>query len=263
MALEAVCVPFLKPLFPEGVERGKAIGAFFAPAAEWRLIVTAIVASRLKVGLRSGIVTTTRFPKEICNDMVRFEVDVNSAFSTGLCRIADWYTCVTGRLPAKPPEDMATSLRVADLGVISAKQWNIGQGINPEANPEYIEFALFDNLTRLFSYNDEISCIKFLNTTLARMKQDMRISIYGFATQVLDKKTYADLESMCDGIIDVRTIEVEDAEQTVVRVRSFPEVRHTKGWHAISVQGNLISLTPVSKISRQPPGSEFRLRLPS
>jgi len=241
-------VPFLEPLFPYGVERGKAIGVFFAPAAEWRLMVTAIVASRLKAGLRSGIITTTRFPEEICNDMARFGVDAKSALATGLCRIADWYTCVTGRLPEKPPEDMATSLRVADLGFISAKYWHIGHGTRPEVNPDFIELALVDNLTRLFSYNDETSCIKFVNTTLARMKQDGRTSIYGFATKVLEKKTYADLESMCDGIMDVKTIEVEGAHQTIVRVRSFPEVRHTEGWQAINVEGNSVSLKPAPKI---------------
>jgi KaiC/GvpD/RAD55 family RecA-like ATPase len=80
------------------------------------------------------------------------------------------------------------------------------------------------------------------------MKQDRRTSIYGFATEVLEKKTYADLESMCDGIMDVKAIEVEEAQQTIVRVRSFPDVQHAKGWQAMNVEGNSVLLAPASKI---------------
>lgn len=249
--MDPVRLPFLKSLFPDGIERGKTVGVFFSPTAEWRLIATATVASRLAINLRAGIVTTMRFPHEICTDITKLGVDVDKALKTNMFRIADWYTCITGRLPTQVPEDMATSLRVADLGVISAKEWHLGHGERPEANPDYVEFALFDNLSRLFSYNDENSCIKFLNTTLARLKHDLRVTMCGFTTGVLDKKTYADLKSMCDGIIDLKTIEAGGALHTVMRIRSFPEVVHNKSWYAIKSQNGTLTMVPTSEVSEE------------
>lgn len=220
------------------------MGVFFAPTSEWRLIATATIASRLQENLRSGIITTMRFPREVSADVTRFGVDVDKALKTRLLRIADWYTCITGRVPADLPEDMPPSLKVADLGLISAKQWHMGQGTKPETNPDFVEFALFDNITRLFSYNDESSCIRFLNTTLARMKQDTRVTMCGFAAGVLTEKTYSDLESMCDGTIDVKTVEAGGVAHTILRVRSFPDIRHTKGWYAIATKPHAVSLVP-------------------
>jgi hypothetical protein len=201
-----------------------------------------------------------RFPREICADIDKLGVDTEKALKGNMFRVADWYTCITGRLPAQIPEDMASSLRVADLGVISAKYWNLGRGEEPEANPEYVEFALFDNLARLFSYNDENSCIKFLNTTLARLKQDRRVTMCGFTTGVLEKKTYSDLKSMCDGIVDLRTTEADAASHTIIRVRSFPDAVHTKGWYAIKLQKGGATLVPASEISEKynTPGSKTR-----
>jgi KaiC/GvpD/RAD55 family RecA-like ATPase len=241
----------LEPILPEGVQRGKTIGVFFSPIAEWRLVAAATIASRLQVNLRAGIVTTMRFPQEICADIAKLGVDAERALNTNMFRIADWYTCITGRLPAQVPEDTASSLRVADLGVISAKYWNLGRGETPEANPEYVEFALFDNLARLFSYNDENSCIKFLNTTLARLKQDKRVTMCGFTTGVLERKTYADLKSMCDGIVDLKTTEADAATHTIIRVRSFPDTPHNKNWYTIITEKGNVTLVPASEISKE------------
>jgi len=251
VSLDTVRLPFLEPLLPEGVERGRIIGAFFAPASQWRLITSATVASRLQANLRSGVVTTTRFPKEIYSDLTKFGVDIEKTIETGIFHVADWYTCITGRVPAKLPEDMPSSLKVSELGVISSKLWYTGKGALPETDPNFIEFALFDNLARLFSYNDSTSCIKFLNTTLARMKQDTRVGMCGFARGILEKTVYSDLESMCDGIIDVHTIEADGITHTIVRARSFPNIMHTKGWHVMKAQPNSVSLVPASELGGQ------------
>ena len=146
---------------------------------------------------------------------------------------------------------MASSLRVADLGVISAKYWNLGRGEDPQANPEYVEFALFDNLARLFSYNDENSCIKFLNTTLARLKQDRRATMCGFTTGVLERKTYSDLKSMCDGIVDLKTTEADATSHTIIRVRSFPDAMYSKGWYTVKPQNGMVTLVPAPEISEK------------
>jgi KaiC/GvpD/RAD55 family RecA-like ATPase len=243
--MDAIRLPFLEPILPAGVERGKTIGVLFSPTSEWRMIASATIASRLQANLRAGLISTMRFPHEICADIAKLGVNVEKALETHVLRIADWYTCITGRVPAQLPEDMAASLRITDLGVISAKQWNLGQ---PEANPDYIEFALFDNLARLFSYNDENSCLKFLNTTLARMKQDMRVTMCGFTTGVLDKKTYADLKSMFDGIIDLKTVETGGTSHSIIRVRSFPDVDHNKGWYALKSRGKTVALAPAPNV---------------
>lgn len=192
-----------------------------------------------------------RFPHEICADIDKLGVDAEKALNANMFRIADWYTCITGRLPPQVPEDMASSLRVADLGVISAKYWNLGRGEDPQANPEYVEFALFDNLARLFSYNDENSCIKFLNTTLARLKQDRRATMCGFTTGVLERKTYSDLKSMCDGIVDLKTTEADATSHTIIRVRSFPDAMYSKGWYTVKPQNGMVTLVPAPEISEK------------
>lgn len=240
-------MPFLEPLLQEGIERGKTVGVFFAPSSEWRLIVTATVASRLQANLKAGIITTTRFPKEIQADLKRFGVDVEKAVQVSALHIADWYTCITGRVPTEVPDDMPVSLKVEELGLISSKYWHTGKGTAPDSLPDFVEFALFDNLTKMFNYNDGVSCIRFLNTLMARMKQDTRATMVGFATEVLDKKEYSNLESMFDGIIDVSTVEAGGALHTMVRVRSFPDVRHTKGWHAVMPQPDALKLVPASQ----------------
>jgi KaiC/GvpD/RAD55 family RecA-like ATPase len=243
-----VRLPFLEPLLPEGIGRGKAVGVFFTPASEWRVIVTAVVASRLRANLRAGILTTTRFPREIAMDLARFGVDAQKAIEAGSLRIADWYTCITGHLPPDPPDDMATSLRVEDLGLITSKYWHVRKGIEPESTPDFIELAVFDNLTRLFNYNDERACVKFLYTTIARMKQDRRLTICGFAKGVLEKQVYNDLESMFDGIVDVRRTKEGGGICTVVRVRSFPETLYTKAWFAVRARADSVSLVAMSNL---------------
>ena len=245
--MESVPLPFLEPLLPEGVERGKAIGVFFTPESDWRLIVTALVASRLRANLKAGIVTTTRFPEEIARDIARFGVDTQTSFDTHQLQIADWYTCITGRVPPEAPTDMAMSLRVEDLGLISTKYWHVRQGIRPESDPEFIELAIFDNLTRLFSYNEEKTCVKFLYTTIARMKQDKRVTICGFAKGVLEDSMYHDLESMFDGIVDVRRTNGGRGTSTAIRVRSFPETNYAKAWFLVRERPNSLPLLAMSQ----------------
>jgi len=209
------------------------------------MIVTALLASRLQANLRVGIITMTRFPKEILEDLSRFGVDTQHLMEEGSFRIADWYTCVTGRMPPTPPEDMPASLKVGDLGIIASKEWHAGKGLRPESDPNFIELMVLDNLTRLFSYNEENECVKFLYTTIARTKQDERVGVYGFAKGVLDLRTYHDLESMFDGILDIKTSKVSSERHTLVRVRSFPDTEYTTGWHELKSQAGLASLTPL------------------
>ena len=249
--MDPVRIPFLEPLLPEGIKRGKAIGTFFSPDSEWKLICVATIASRLQASLRAGIITTTRFPSEICTDIARFGVDTSKALDTGLLQIADWYTCLTGRVPAQIPSDMAPSLRVEELGLISARSWHVGKGKAPESDPSFIEFAIVDNMSRLFNYNEPSVCVKYINTGIARTKQDTRVFMYGFATRVLDKRIYADLQSMFDGIIDVRTVEVRGATHTIMRMRSGLDIQHVKGWHAIISKPNETSLTPLSELGEE------------
>jgi len=249
--LEAVRFPFLEPLLPEGLERGKSVAVFFEPSSEWKLIVSATIASRLTSNLRAGIVTTTRFPKDIHADLARFGVDVQKASASGMLQTADWYTWTTGRVPTNMPDDMSSSLKVEELGLLSRKYWHTGRGSSPERDPGFVEFALFDNLVRMFSYNESSACVKFLNTLLARMKQDTRAVMCGFATGILEKREYSNLESMFDGSMDVQTLEQGGAVHTIVRVRSFPEVRHTKGWYAISAQHDAVTLVPASRLGVQ------------
>lgn len=245
--MDTVSLPFLEPIFPEGVERGRSIGVFFTPASEWRVILDALVASRLRANLRAGILTTMRFPDDITSDIARFGVNVQKAVEARLLQIADWYTCITGRVPPDSPEDMATSLRVEDLGLISTKYWALRKGAMPESRPTFIELAIFDNLTRLFRYNEDKACVKFLYTTIARMKQDKRLAICGFAKGVLEKALYNDLESMFDGIVDVRTKTERGAMSTILRVRSFPETQHSKGWFMLTGSPGSAMLRAVSQ----------------
>jgi len=209
------------------------------------MIVTALLASRLRANLRVGLITTTRFPREILEDLSKFGIDTERLMKEGSFRIADWYTCVTGRMPLTPPEDMPPSLKVGDLGIIASKEWHSGKGLRPESDPNFIEMAVLDNVTRLFRYNEENECVKFLYTTIARTKQDGRVGLYGFATGVLDPRTYHDLESMFDGILDIKVSELSTERHTVIRVRSFPDTQYTAEWYEVKIQAGLPSLTPV------------------
>ena len=212
------------------------------------MVVTAMIASRLQANLKCGIITTTRFPKEIQKDISRLGVDVENALQSRMFRIADWYTCITGRVPADLPDDMPASLKIEELGLLTSKYWHTGKGLSPDSDPEFIEFAVFDNLTRLFNYNEGNVCFKFLNTMLARLKQDTRTVVCGFATGVLEKKDYSNLESMFDGVVDVDTIEAGGGIHTIVRVRSFPDVKHRKGWYTVRSLPDGVSLMPISQM---------------
>ncbi len=231
--MDNVHLPILDTLLSEGVPRGRTIAVFFDPASEWYSLIEGVAAKRLQEGQKIALITTTRFPDQIRGAIRRFQVDPNVYEDKIQLFIADWYSWLTGRAPKLSSVAVAPSLRVGDLGIILRENWYSKEGTASKENPLFIELAIFDNLSTLFTYNPEDASLRFLNTAVARAKQDGRVVIAGFATKVHGERVYANLEAMNDGVLDVATRDIRGGITTFVRVRNFVGVRYERGWHLL------------------------------
>jgi len=235
--LDNVRIPVLDAVLPDGIPRGRAIAVFFDTASHWYSLVSSIAAQRLREQSKVVVVTTTRFPDQIRADLVESGIDNVARYEEDVALlIADWYSWVTGRPGVDKynlPGAAAASLKVEELALITNKLWMTKDGIKPECNPLFIELVVFDNCSNIFLYNPAEACLRLLNGTTGRLKQDGRVVLAGFASKMHNEAIIQSVESMVDGILDVATRDVEGAIKSYIRVRRFFGAKHRQGWYEL------------------------------
>lgn len=252
MSSSRVKLPILDQVIPEGVKPDTMFVVEFDPESQWFAVASTIAAEVLKNRGNIAITAFARPPEAIENDLSSLEVDLEGAFKEGRLQINDGYTATLsgGRVEPfhpgvvwenKPKGTKWLSVKVQDLSVEFVKESRtpkessrVFRATWPAGTPN-----LVDSYSPLLRFNDEKSSADYIESRLyPEMRKAKRIVLLPFVRGIHTDWFYKRMESMSEGVIDIRVAEQDDRVKTMFRVRSLRGQPHDSSWHMIDIRPN-------------------------
>jgi len=158
------------------------------------------LASGLKAGEAGILVTTTDTPDGMRTRAQTFGWDLREHEESGQLKYIDCYSRVVGLPLEDDPAVLRAGIDEEDFEKISlmisaiiSDYWREGKRIR----------FVFDNLSTLFHYNDDISIARFLHSLLGRLKAVRATSILILESGVHDEQVTTLVRSLCDGALQL------------------------------------------------------------
>lgn len=229
----------LKGLIQGGIEYGLDLLVEFEPQSIWYETSLNLAADALVNGVRTDYHTFVRDPNEARMKLAKLGLDIGKLEEQDILRIIDSYTVQTGLGVAKTPKGappahvaITRSLKVSDLSI------EMAQGMK---NQTYVEsnrkrLHIDDNSSVYLQYNEERALIDFYRTRLIPLSRAwQRIGVHSFVAGVHSDGFYRQLESLCDGIVDLKAQETGGRIEHLVRVRSMRGRTYDSRWHKLQL----------------------------
>lgn len=245
-----VSIPILTELIPDGIKPGTHFLVEFDPESQWLAIAATIKAGYLRASGRVAYAAQLRSPEAVKENLLALGVDVSAATSERRFTLDDWYsaTLTGGRLggggssESEPIEGgiRILSLRAADLSVQWLKDteqgfqpWDVAETWPPGA------LTVFESQSQALRFNEEKPYLEYLITrALPNERRAKRIDLAGILRGVHTESFYKQLESIVDGVIDLRIMERDEEVKNLLRVRSLKGQPHDTHWHEIQIKPN-------------------------
>ncbi len=202
----------------------------FDAASQWYNALITIVAGWLKTGGKIQYYAFARSPESIRKQLVRLGVDTEELENNGALEIWDWYTATLGQ--ASKEKRGANSLKVADLSI------HVSQ-VRMKGPPAPDTLAIGEDISVLDRFNEEKSWVEYeLARSIPAFRDRNMTCLRGVIRDVHSSLAYKRLESVSDGIIDLR-IETESEEiVNMIRIRTMRNVGFDSRWHPLKIGEN-------------------------
>jgi KaiC/GvpD/RAD55 family RecA-like ATPase len=230
---EALALPILGELIPSGIDYGTALLVEFDPDSLWYETSLTIAAQALRVGAKTAYHTFLRPPSEIRQALTNLGLNVSVLESTGIFQIGDSYTPQTGLGSSETKAEWAESLKVSDWSISDAK---LLKAQLTEADKRWLH--LDDNTGVLLQYNSEKAIIDYWRTRKGTTKIAEEVSLHSFLKGVASNAFYNQIESLCDGIIDLKKEEKGSEIEHYLRLRILRGKRIDSRWHLLQLTDN-------------------------
>jgi KaiC/GvpD/RAD55 family RecA-like ATPase len=251
---ETLRVPILIDLIPDGLCPGTILLIEFDPDSQWVSVAVTVAVRCLMEARHVAFLAFTMTPSEVALAMSKLGLDVAEAEKSGLLAIEDWYSAslTGGRLETGTTQRAmfervegrirVQSLKVADLSV----EWLKTSKTGPHVASDIVEFwppgsvAISESCSPILRFGDEKSFVEFFESRI-RPEEHRRgnlVTLQGITRGIHSDWLYKRMESVCDGIIDLRVAELEGEVKNLLRVRALRGQPHNSKWHAIDVTRN-------------------------
>jgi len=236
--LEGFVLPFLREVLPGGLTYGANYLVEFEPHSLWYETSLTIAADALRHGIKTDFHSFTHVPSDVRESLSRQLPGLNQYEDDDRFRIWDNYTIQTGlgtpeKVGKRHPRDKM------DLHSLKIDDWDRG---TVEAIKEQLEevdrlrLHIDDNTSILLQYNDEKSFLEHFRTlTISYVRRFGIAAFHSVATGLFSDSFYKQFESFCDGIIDFRSREEEEAMVHLMRVRAMRGKTYDSKWHRLEV----------------------------
>ncbi len=229
---DALKLPLLSQMLPEGFPYGKVVLVEYDPDSEWFAMLLTLIAQALRMKHPTEYATGLHSPKEVRGYLTKMGIDVEQEESKGTFALADAFSAEVG---LKSEEKLFESpMKVEDASI------EVGKDIKTLAEERRRKFGIGDDLPLLLRHNDEKTVIDFYrNRMVVRARILERAGITFVPGSIYSAFLYRNLELVYDGIMDARLQDSPEGLKNLVRIRSFKMVSHDKRWHELSVGKNL------------------------
>ncbi len=205
-------IPVLGQFTREGLRYGANYLVEYDPHSIWYETSLTIAAHALRHSIRTDYHTFMHIPEEIEESLRKLGLDVESLQRGDVFRVLDNYTATTGLDPGKTRKGQDHLwLRSLDLKDWAASTVSEMKQEVPETEKRRLH--LDDNTSVLVQYNDEKSFIDHWRThEVPYARKFEHVTIHAVVRGVYSDAFYRQFESLCDGIVDLRSEEGNDGE---------------------------------------------------
>lgn len=251
---EAVVIPFLKRVVPQGLSYGANYLVEFDASSLWYEASLTIAAEALKRGIRTDYHTFAHSPADVRAALTRL-VDLAALEADDTFRIWDSYTQQTG-LGEPEKVGKVTPRDPIDIHTLDLDRWakddmeGTGREVHgADSNRLHID----DDTSILLHFNEENAFIDHwrMHTLPYARIHEMAI-IHAIVKGVFSEAFYKQLESFCDGIIDFRVEDRGGFIEHSMRVRLMRGKPHDTSWQRLRLrEGGVVAVeeTAPSQIS--------------
>ena len=234
---DSLAVPIFREVIPAGVDYGSLLLIEFEPDSIWYETSLTIAAQALREGVKTAYHTFRHAPREVERAFARFGLDGRKLKNDGVFELIDSYTVQTGLgLPEKlqnVPTDYALieSLKLPDWSISYAQAVKTGF-----AEQEKRWLHIDDDTTVLTKYNSENTCLEFCRTRgLPDIRASESVTFNSLLKGVASDAYYRQVESLCDGIIELKTQDKQGEIENLLRMRALRGRKFDSKWHALKL----------------------------
>jgi class 3 adenylate cyclase len=242
---ESLRVPFLDELAPNGFFYGGHYIVEFDPDSLWYETSLTIAALAMKEGTKTEYHVFQHFPSEVREAFSRLGVDAEKMEEMGLLDIWDSYTPTVDyaaqlRRIATSSSNQYVSTPKKPLDTSrSAVSWK--KRAKKGYSAEDKRWLHIDDNTAIFlQYNSEKDLIDNWRTSLLPYGIRARETPHflGFVKGAASPEFYTKFEALCDGIVDVKSLQEGDRIAHYLRIRMLRGRSCDTSWHRIQLLDN-------------------------
>lgn len=243
----ALDLPLLHALVPDGLEFPSVLCVEFDPQAPWIDVGLTLLAQALRAGVPCDFHLFQQGPEDARRDLRRFGIDPGPAGEGAALRLIDSFGQQTGlRRPSSgpDPEPFFATMRLSEWGTVAERHF-------AENIPavERGRFHLDDNLQALARYNSEEEILDHWRTRVVPVfRASGSILLNAVSAGTLSPSFYPRFESLCDGVLELRTVEDGGRIDQRIRLRALRGRRIDTRWHSLRGSGEgEVTLGPSSR----------------
>ena len=232
-------VPLLSDLAPDGFLYSGQYMVEFEADSLWYETSLTIAALALKQGIKTEYHVFDHFPKDARDALSGMGVDPGKLEGEGLLSIWDSYTETTEFERAKTTGVGWETAGKNPLDIVQgAARWveRTKAGFEPV---EKGWLHLDDNTGIFLQYNDEETVVdRWRTSILPAVRARECPHFLAFPRGIASDAFYTKFEAMCDGILDLKTEELEGRVVPLLRIRRLKGKVFDSHWHRLEVQAD-------------------------
>lgn len=232
-------VPLLSDLAPDGfVYTGQYMVEFDADSLWYETSLT-IAALALRRGFKTEYHVFDHFPSEALRALSDLGVDAKRFEAEGQLSIWDSYTETTEFDKAKTTGIGWDTAGERPLNIAQGAESWVERTKKGYAPGEMRWLHLDDNTGIFLQYNDEETVVdRWRTAILPAVRARECPHFLAFPKGIASEAFYTKFEALCDGIIDLKTEEVEGRVERFLRIRRLKGKVFDSRWHRLEVQAD-------------------------
>jgi KaiC/GvpD/RAD55 family RecA-like ATPase len=233
-------LPILDGVVPGGFPYGSSYLIEFEPDSLWYETSLTIAAQALRHGMKTEYHTFMHLPNDIREALVRLGLNLKRLEEEGIFRIIDTYTRAAGLGLVGEPVVGGISLEIHKpslLEDLTAEMVRMVKEGVPDSEKGW--FHVDDDASVLNRYRKEEEIIDMWRTRIVPyLKVRELVLFHSLLTGVASDSFYRQYETMCDGIIDFKSIEEEEQVEHYFRVRTMRGKKSDSRWQHLLLLNN-------------------------
>ncbi len=233
-------LPILDGVVPGGFPYGSSYLIEFEPDSLWYETSLTITAQALRHGVKTEYHTFMHIPKDIREALAGLGLNLKRLEEEGIFRIMDTYTRAAGLGLVGEPVVGGISFEIhkpsllEDLTTEMVRM--VKEGV-PEADKGWLHVD--DDASVLNRYRNEDEIIDMWRTRIVPwLKARELVLFHSLLTGLASDSFYRQFETMCDGIIDFKSIDEEERVEHYFRVRTMRGKKSDSRWQHLLLLNN-------------------------